>query len=351
MFYAVQSMRAFAAIFVVMFHEIFGYTYTHEQMGAAFPWFFNLGHLSLFGACGVHLFFVISGFVMGIQRNEPGRVGAVTFLKKRVIRIVPMYWIGTFVMAWILKIPVAGNLTTWAKSLLFFPDYGGFPILGVGWTLNYEAVFYVAFAVVMIWARRNVGYLFALFAFFFIAKKSIDWPVLQFFGAGMVAEFLVGVLISRVYQAQIFQSRAPLIFILGWLALVSSATWYGPNKVWDDFAVIVWGIPAALIILGAVAIESWDFSIFKLKPVVLIGNASYSIYLIHEMTFYNINWWILHDAKAAYFVNSDIMVVVLTSICVALGVAVHLLIEMPIDRFLRRMFFARRAHLPAVQAR
>ena len=116
-----------------------------------------------FGAAGVDLFFVISGFIMVYtserlfgQRDGPGR-----FLTRRLIRIVPMYWALTtlVVVAWYgVKLP---DHTTWTNvvgSYLFIPTLkpggGTAPVLGVGWTLNYEMLFYFLFAITIMFQRR-----------------------------------------------------------------------------------------------------------------------------------------------------------------------------------------------------
>jgi peptidoglycan/LPS O-acetylase OafA/YrhL len=102
-----------------------------------------------FGIWGVDIFFVISGFIMMYVTENNQK----NFLVKRIIRIVPLYWIltlGVFSIA--IFYPDLLNNTTanfehLIKSLFFIPfdknGSGHFPILFLGWTLNFEVIFYI----------------------------------------------------------------------------------------------------------------------------------------------------------------------------------------------------------------
>ena len=109
-------------------------------------------HLPLigFGIWGVDIFFVISGFIMMYVTEKNHK----NFFLKRLIRIIPIYWIltfGVFSVA-ILKPDLLNNTTAdyehLLKSLFFIPfnknETGHFPILFLGWTLNYEMIFYLS---------------------------------------------------------------------------------------------------------------------------------------------------------------------------------------------------------------
>ena len=128
--WSIQYLRAAAALGVIAFHALSG-------MGHDFP----------FGAVGIHLFFTISGFLM--WTTTAGRATDVPrFLRSRVSRIVPLYWLATAVTL---------ALSRWfdgffyqatidpahvIRSLLFIPqtgvEEGTFPVLYQGWTLQYE---------------------------------------------------------------------------------------------------------------------------------------------------------------------------------------------------------------------
>jgi exopolysaccharide production protein ExoZ len=137
--WSIQYLRFIAAFGVILFHA-----------WGATPYPFP------FGAVGVDLFFVISGFVMwqgaAGKPQTPGR-----FWRRRIRRIVPLYWAA--IAAVVLLVHVFGVRPLGAtdevgpviKSLLFIPymNKNGTmgPVVSPGWTLNYEMFFYVLFGV------------------------------------------------------------------------------------------------------------------------------------------------------------------------------------------------------------
>ena len=98
--FTVQALRAFAASSVVVHHIMIvavqkaGYHYSFPSTAAA----------------GVDLFFLISGFIMVYTHfDDFGEAGASTsFIRRRLIQIVPLYWIATTVaVALLIAIPSA----------------------------------------------------------------------------------------------------------------------------------------------------------------------------------------------------------------------------------------------------
>ena len=140
----IQYLRAIAAMMVVWHHA-------REQL-PGLKFFFP----SEFGPSGVDLFFVISGFIMVATTTGPGR--PFNFIARRLIRVVPLYWLLTCTMvalAW--KLPQLFRTIDLApahvlQSLLFIPHYSpsfpgmAWPVLVPGWTLNFEMFFYAVFA-------------------------------------------------------------------------------------------------------------------------------------------------------------------------------------------------------------
>ena len=113
------------------------------------------------GDLGVAAFFVVSGFVMvyahGRDFGEPG--APARFMLRRIGRIAPFYWVVT--LGYAAKLAVDGappSVADVARSLLFIPygeagDLYGRPVLGQGWTLDFEMIFYLVFAAALSWRR------------------------------------------------------------------------------------------------------------------------------------------------------------------------------------------------------
>jgi exopolysaccharide production protein ExoZ len=143
-----QGLRAAAALSVTVHHML------HEPYGSiAIAWLSNLPWQS-----GVDVFFVISGFV--IVHSSARLFGAAgasrVFLWRRLARIVPLYWVVTMAFLVVdvmfphgLNSPSPGLLQILASyAFIPWPAENGLiqPVYSLGWTLNYEMMFYAVFA-------------------------------------------------------------------------------------------------------------------------------------------------------------------------------------------------------------
>lgn len=151
---SLQWLRALAAMMVLIGHVLEEAAH-YRGIGAgaaALPW-----------TRGVDVFFVISGVVIALagQRHAGSTSGAGAFLVRRVIRVVPLYWMFTTLMVAALVVAPGGVKETEldpgqiAASYLFLPyerhDGRIAPVLSLGWTLNYEMFFYLLAAVALAW--------------------------------------------------------------------------------------------------------------------------------------------------------------------------------------------------------
>ena len=102
--YSIQVLRGVAALFVVVLHA-----YVHLEARSLIP---EVPSFVNSGRAGVDIFFVISGFIMVyISGNKFGKKGvALDFLVKRIIRVVPIYWVYTLLMAAFLFFAKVGKM-------------------------------------------------------------------------------------------------------------------------------------------------------------------------------------------------------------------------------------------------
>ena len=143
---SIHYLRGLAALLVVFHHGVLQFPGLRDRYA----------HFE-FGQAGVDIFFVISGFVIYLASIE-GRIRPGEFVKRRIVRIVPLYWVAT--LALVAAAVCAPQLfaTTVVtpqnvgQSLLFIPSYSAafpdqiWPVLVPGWSLNYEMFFYGLFA-------------------------------------------------------------------------------------------------------------------------------------------------------------------------------------------------------------
>lgn len=276
---SIQSLRGIAAWLVVIHH-------IHQIMLPSGVGYNYIDSIILKFASGVDLFFVISGFI--IYNSIIGsRSTAFIFLAKRLWRVVPLYWLYTFVaviltMVWpgiVLQPNVEINEVI--KSFLFIPymnmEFGvHLPFLTVGWTLNYEMYFYVASFLALLISRKN--YLLIIF-FIIIAMSSIVVRITNdnsFYADGVVNEFLIGVFVGWVYHSGIIKridSKLCLLLILLALGFIKAS-----NSYHDYISV---GIPCGVIVLCFSLSESRLNGRKVIKYLSVLGDWSYSTYLSH----------------------------------------------------------------------
>lgn len=271
---SIQILRGLAALMVVVFH-------LPSALGAL-----DLDIPVLNG--GVDLFFIISGFVMVVSTRD-GRRDRRAFLMQRFTRIVPLYWVMTFVMAAALLV-FAGRASSPGQiidSLLFIPYLDtatGFvqPVLGVGWTLNLEILFYVLFAATMVFGTLTqmalIGFVFAAAMAARIVFKPAADTVLFFYTTPIQFEFLAGMALGHV-AGRLARLPAALAVSAVVLAVASALVMV---LGFDMPRTLAQGIPALFLVMGCVALEPY-FRRFAPRILIRLGDASYSLYLTHTI--------------------------------------------------------------------
>jgi peptidoglycan/LPS O-acetylase OafA/YrhL len=248
---------------------------------------------------GVDIFFVLSGFIMMyISYDHFGSVhSAAKFLKRRLIRILPPYWFYTSVMvvaALVLTeyvdhpILKAGHLIA---SYFLFPvmnPYGGiYPFFIIGWTLEFEMLFYVIFSVGLLF-RRPMGLPMIYGAIFALACSSLlrpSWAPLQFWTSPIIIEFALGMALGQLRIAGV---RLPVW--AGWLcaavaiALMVALQGYGIAGTHWPLRWAWMGAPAFVLCTGMALQTEKGRPSGWMKWLVFGGDASYSLYLSHPFT-------------------------------------------------------------------
>jgi exopolysaccharide production protein ExoZ len=280
---SIQVLRAAAAMGVVFAHLTESYRAVFNAKDVVWDFYY--------GNFGVDLFFVISGFVIVYASDslfgQPG--GSRKFVLRRLIRIVPLYWIATSYVLWDLLKATGLNLSgpTW-KSIfgsyffLPFPFPTGGPLLIVGWTLNYEMFFYVIFAVAVLFGRMRAVLLVTtvlcacvLVGRWWGGSLSTFWAS---FTNPLMLEFVMGMWIAVAFRIGMRIPRAQsALFILAGFAMI----YFLPSSGAQDVARVVrWGGGFSLTVIAVALANAQARSSFW-KPLVLMGEASYAIYLTH----------------------------------------------------------------------
>ena len=349
-----QILRAIAASLVVVDHTILALKFN----GVDTDRFVNAGYL--IGHLGVSAFFVLSGLLMVRQSASLFDVKGAPFLflYRRITRIVPLYWIVLLPL-----VPYFWSISPKQVilSFLFIPNYLASdprlsPILPVGWTLNYEMAFYLLFALILFLPRRR-GILFLLIvleAFVALGRaKSFPMPpspvaFLNFYTQPFMMLFAHGVLIGfvemelRPFNRFTFPVSPAFLLVVPAIAGLASPGFIGAGSAWE--LVSFYGV--LVVLLCTLSSSSTNGRIGSL--LVLLGDASYSTYLVHLGITYVVAWLTARILGTQYI--RTVFVFAEIGICIVfanlLGLAIHLLIERRITRALRNIPYGSREDPP-----
>jgi len=329
---SIQYLRAAAAIMVVYYHIFSNHVAEHWAGGRNF------------GLSGVDIFFVISGFIMWTSTSHQ-RGGLVKFLRRRVYRIYPLWWIALTV--WILiRLALPDRLhnadvTPYSVicSYLLIPHYHRvflghiWPILVPGWTLQLEVFFYLVFSLSLLIPRRAARLAAVIAALCILAALGTghgpEGALLRAYTSPLLLEFVAGIglaallpLLQRV-PAGLGSTAIALgigLIILNYGLIVES----GIGRV------LILGIPATMIVGGALVLEPllarWP------NPLLLLfGDASYSLYLTHSVAIAAaaVIWEKLHLPSGSGIATTPFIPLALL-VCLVCSVLVYRWVEKPL---------------------
>lgn len=330
----IQVFRGIAAL-IVVFH--------HASLALERKNIFEAGWI------GVDFFFVLSGFIIYyIHYKDFGKRGRLkNFYLKRFIRVYPIYWIVIPVVFYWFYLrtdaPVAKEFIV--KSILLFPQATP-PIVDVAWTLVYEIFFYlvfsflilfkpkVSFSIITLWVTSILLNSFGLLNL----KNSL---ILNFIFSNNHIEFVLGCVTAYVFLSQkIMNSVSVLVLgligvLYGWMSVINGNILRGSTE-----SMLTFGISFSLLVLAAATIDR------KKSPkipglLLLLGDASYSIYLTHTV--------IIHMMLNKHFFSSRLSIFMqVTLFAILTGIIFHLLIEKPLLKILNKIFI-KKHHLSSVK--
>jgi peptidoglycan/LPS O-acetylase OafA/YrhL len=328
MIYNLHVIRALAAINVVLYHIL--QQADHYGISPTYMKF-----LRAWGANGVDIFFVMSGFVLVYSQSRNPR-GAWSFAVNRFLRIVPLYWILTIVFTTVVFLapqllkdgPVSWDFL--ATSLAFISRHFGyeFPVIFVGWTLEFEMLFYLVVATGFIFSRGAGAYIFTAVLFVFLTVMNWSDAVL--------IEFIFGIGIGLFYLKHQVFAPGKWIFWTGLVLLFASIaidveTWMGWGRRLgemgisassNDIRVVLWGIPSAMIVFGCLYIRQLESRFLH-----FLGDASYSIFLVQAFT---LPLCFMLTGRVLRTMPGDIASALVLLVSVGAGIGVYYLVEKPL---------------------
>jgi peptidoglycan/LPS O-acetylase OafA/YrhL len=323
----IQQARALGALLVV---------YAHIGVPGA-----------TFGHFGVDIFFIISGFIMTMICTKSPR----NFFRRRLARIVPLYWIITalvFLLSWWkpqLMNSTTPSLLNFAKSIFFVPyvKENGLvhPMLDVGWTLNYEMYFYAAIGLALLAVPGRLATLVAsvglvgLALVFQIALRFLPAggvaTAASFYSSFYVFEFILGVLVFYLVQQPLARRpgvAANLVLAAGCLAFL----------VWNQLRaplghgapLLTQGVPAMLFVATMLLLEQKNFILTR---ITILGDASYALYLSNQFVVEGFRKVVGKHLHLSFYSLPSIALVIVAASLIA--IAIYVVLEKPLHDRLR----------------
>ncbi|MGI8501548.1 MAG: acyltransferase family protein [Hassallia sp.] len=333
-----QVFRGLAAVMVILAHcdLIFNQNFQKDFFGKIFN----------FGGSGVDFFFVLSGFIiLYIHQSDIGdRSKLKSFFIKRFTRIYPIYWV-------VLTLKLSASLffaydpdTSQRNIIEIFKAYILFPqsreilsssFLGVSWTLTFEIFFYIifglliglkpklSFPIISIWLLLTFTHFLGIFD---LSKDSL---MLNFVLNEHNLEFFLGCIAAYIVSKYKIHQEMTLICLGAFLYTLGAINYY--YKVVEISPVISFGIPSMLLVVGSTSLEMRR-NVHVNEVLIYIGNASYSIYLMHGFFINNITKILL---KVFPDISQNILILntiglIIGVIALLFGCAVYSYIEKPL---------------------
>lgn len=350
--YSIQVLRAVAALLVVADH-----TLIHIFTVYDLPQIYHVMVWKL-GGIGVTTFFVISGFVMALtndanfgRREEPLR-----FMLNRIIRIMPLYWLMSAIAAALFIVTASKQISiSYLLMSLFFIvplDTANHtimqPVLGPGWTLSYEMFFYAVFALFLMLPKRaaltgftTVMVALVIWGMSTLSSTEINDPTSRFafYANPLLLLFVGGVLLGALYKKyeSVFQNtNINISWMYGAVALTLFISIATDKNSWPlILQPLVFILP---LICVAIAL------LCRFEPVtrsgrlgVLLGEASYSIYLSHILVLAIMR----KIVPVAPLFGIVYFIVVFTAAAVT-GTGIYKFIEVPLTKYARKFIKLKR---------
>lgn len=303
---SIQAMRGLAALMVVLYHSR-EYLNGNEYYGDVGNFLFGYGYI------GVDLFFIISGFIITYVTCDKYRDGGINFIIKRFFKIYPPF-IVALICTCILRgmnfdtLQLTGGFTfdNIIKSVFLIPinfsspPYTASNLLPVAWTITYEIIFYIIFFSAMMVTHNLRGFfasliIVSLFLVSCFLRGGISFSpgatplhnnLLSLITNPIMLTFTLGILSNWIFFSVINLSKsitntASILILLMAIGLMISGRFTGHGLLGYGF------ISFMIFISVMILIEANEVDIPR--PILFLGDISYSLYLSHMIVILTID--------------------------------------------------------------
>lgn len=351
---SLQFLRGIASTAVLFIHCGNSVSGTNLQLRK------TVFEITLLGSIGVDIFFVISGAIMTIVLSK-NSIGPIIFLKKRCIRILPLYWILSFALYIHILIFKSGLVPYQVifKTLTIFPIFdqpitgssyhigiGLFPLLQVGWTLQFEFLFYFIIAGCLFFSKKFASIIasFILLIAVLLGMAFNKCSNLQFLFITnpLMIEFVLGAICGWLYLNKKINISNGICYLLLMIALsiigidIILTIWHGFHYLSQLplYLKILLGFqaPTFFLVLSLLLLEK--NAKFRINTFFTwLGEISFSTYLVHVLVLGTLS----KCCQKLNLLNHNLFILISIPLCIVAGYAVHFFLEKPIISFFNRL--------------
>ncbi|MEO8146776.1 MAG: acyltransferase [Bacteroidia bacterium] len=336
--YNLDYLRGLAAFGIMIFH------YLSWTLGD--PISMTSGIMGRIGIYGVSIFYVLSGltlYYVYFNKMEPSKADVIDFVKKRFFRIFPLLWLSIFgciALTVILKVDIEGPLPDFKKvflnvtGLFGLIDWNSYIAPG-SWSIGNELVFYIFFPFFILFTRKSkvtmiilsvillVIYLY--FAFYILdPAKPIKAQWANYVNPlNQVFLFLSGFLMGYTFHSiKIGRAFNLLILFFGLGLFIFYPVTGNPILLATGLNRIIFTISCFAICLGFYKLDI-KFPAIINKPLALLGEASYSVYLLHALVYIMVGAIFAVFSKHFFYVPESVKLIVAVAGTVGLSYFVY----------------------------
>jgi len=352
--HALDGLRGVAILLVMGFHYFY-HLESFYYKSTLYPYGETFSNVLIFkyGYMGVELFFIISGFVIAMTLESSASV--IDFVVRRFVRIWPALIVSAVITFFLLNWSDAPFALTrrqfWPNflpSLTLTPTSmwsGLFPkvdfVTGVYWSLVVEIRFYMI-AVVLFWlsSRRNLARNLVIFTLVIYLARALLRRAMPGYNGVYDALFIpdympwfaAGAVFYELYKGRLAKSAAAIMLAIMYVAIARISTNYA--MIGRDPLVASTAALFLLALFWLLATKPASVRIFEVRPLVWIGECSYSVYLYH----YAVGMVLISQVSKTIGVVPQVLLVILISMLVlVVGRISYVTIENPGRRWLTKL--------------
>jgi peptidoglycan/LPS O-acetylase OafA/YrhL len=311
------------------------------------PDFAAIGQVARYGFLGVHVFFVISGFVILATAYK---AGAVEFVSGRFARIVPTFAICALITLTVTSIDGRQAFSPWLylANLTFEPHIFGLTYIdGAYWTLRYEVQFYAYTALVLTFFDIRKVIMPICICWLAIAAictaglmpKLLRW----IFIADYAPLFIVGIgiflwLRERKLSQLVLIGAATSLSVVNELAHSASQPIHVPvdGPYWNPWIIGIFVACIPLIVIGAATPLK-----MKGKMLYILGGLSYPIYLLHSEIGISVSGLFPANEPIVAALFATLFVAAIAAVVFVVDDRYRSSVRLSVERLLRRRFTQR----------